>query len=97
MKFQLHVKEKSLPQTKGLEHWHGAEGRIADIGQCSHVLRIERLQGCEVLEGARVKRREPEKKLYLLNSTIMEKVLITDESSTNGDYPLVPADVEFGE
>ena len=61
------------------------------------MLRVERLQGGEILEGARVECREPEKKLYLLTSTIMEKVLITGESSTNGGYPLVAANVEFGE
>ena len=51
----------TIPQTESLEHWHGAEGGVADRDQCAHVLRVQRLQGREVLEGVRVERREPAK------------------------------------
>ena len=61
----------TIPQTESLEHWHGAEGGVADRDQCAHVLRVQRLQGSEVLEGVRVERRKPAKSWTFFSSLLI--------------------------
>ena len=50
-----------IPQAESLEHGHGAEGGVAHRDQGTHVLRVQRLQGREVLEGVRVEGNKPAK------------------------------------
>ena len=53
--------EWDSPEAESLEERHGAEGRVADGEERTHVLRVQRLHRPQPFEGVRLERREPAK------------------------------------